>query len=259
MRCLTLIFLTALMTGCVTSSSVLNDSIAASLTQIHIVPIEGPPLSGRDLSGGLSGAELVAGATTTGSNALLLAGGILMLMEVPEANLRSAAASENIESLLDRHEIWEPTAEIAKETMRQLETASNFPVTASLDVKPLPGVKRREATLFMENWMAPLRAYYNMGSTPYNYSEQPSYGAVLEVGILNYELSAGYFLVQVTMKLVDPATGAVMANTRKFSNSKIGDPDRLFDDNAAAYKQLFRDTTKALVTECIDNLGLGKS
>jgi hypothetical protein len=257
-RCMLLV-ITVLLVGCVTGGSTLDQSKAASLTHVHIVPIEGPPLSGMGLSrANLSGAELVAGGTTVGSNALLVVGSVLMIAALPEANVSSAAASQRFESLLDKDEIWEPTVELAQEATRQLESASNYAVSADSEIKPLPGVEQREATFFMENWMAPIRAYYNTDRSPFSYSDQINSGVVLEVGLSNYEMSADYFLIQVMMKVVDPETGMVIANARKFSNTRFHDLDSLFEEDAAAYKQLFREITAELVQECIDKLGLNK-
>jgi len=254
-----LLVITALLVGCVTGGSTLDQSKAASLTHVHIVPIEGPPLSGLDLSSAnLSGAELVVGGTTVGSNSLLVAGGVMMIAALPEANASSAAASQRIESLLDNDDIWDPTVELAQEATRQLEVASNYAVSVDSEIKPLPGVERREATFFMENWMAPLRAWYNADRSPFGYSDQINSGVVLEVGLLNYELSLGYFSIQVVMKVVDPETGMVIANARKFSNTRFHDLDSLFEEDAAAYKQQFREITAKLVQECIDKLGLHK-
>ena len=254
-----LLVITALLAGCVTGGSTLDQSKATSLTHVHIVPIEGPPLSGMNLSGAaLSGAEVFVGGTTVGSNALLGVGGVMMIAALPEANAKSAAASQRIESLLDNDEIWEPTVELAQEAIRHLESVSNYAVSVDSEIRPLPGVERREATFFMENWMAPLRAWYNADRSPFSYSDQLDSGVVLEVGLLNYEMSLNYFTIQVVMKVVDPATGNVIANARKFSNTRFDDPDSLFEDDAAAYKNLFRDITAELVQECIDKLRLNK-
>ncbi len=257
-RCMLLV-ITVLLVGCVTGGSTLDQSKAASLTHVHIVPIEGPPLSGMGLSrANLSGAKLVAGGTTVGSNALLVVGSVMMIAALPEANANSAAASQRIESLLDNDEIWEPTVELAQEATRLLENASSYSVSTDSKIKPLPGVERREATFFMENWMAPLRAWYNADRSPFSYSDQINSGVVLEVGLSNYEMTADYFLIQVMMKVVDPETGMVIANARKSSNTRFHDLDSLFEDDAAAFKQLFRDITAKLVQGCIDKLGLHK-
>ncbi|MCZ6538081.1 MAG: hypothetical protein O6838_09340 [Gammaproteobacteria bacterium] len=254
-----LLVITVLLVGCVTGGSTLDQSKAASLTHVHIVPIEGPPLSGMGLSrANLSGAGLVAGGTTVGSNALLVVGSVMMIAALPEANANSAAASQRIESLLDNDEIWDPTVELAQETTRLLENASSYSVSTDSKIKPLPGVEQREATFFMENWMAPIRAWYNADRSPFSYSDQLNSGVVLEVGLSNYEMTADYFLIQVMMKVVDPETGMIIANARKYSNTRFHDLDSLFEEDAAAYKQLFRDITAKLVQGCIDKLGLNK-
>lgn len=254
-----LLAITVLVAGCVTGGSALDQTKAASIPHVHVVPIEGPPLSGMDLSSAnLSGAGLVAGGTTVGSSAMLAVGSVMMIAALPEANAKSAAASQAIELLLDKVEIWEPTVELAQEATRLLENANSYSVSTDPKIKPLPGVKRREATFFMENWMAPLRAWYNADRSPFDYSDQINSGVVLEVGLLNYELSLGYFSIQVVMKVVDPATGMVIANARKFSNTRFHDLDSLFEEDAAAYKQLFHDITAKLVQGCIDKLGLNK-
>ena len=257
-RCMLLV-ITVLLASCVTGGSTLDQSKAESLTHVHVVPIEGPPLSGMGLSrANLSGAGLVAGGTTTGSSALLVVGSVMMIAAQPEANAKSAAASQSIESLLDKDEVWEPTVELAQEATRLLENASSYSVRTDSEIKPLPGVERREATFFMENWMAPIRAWYNADRSPFSYSDQVDSGVVLEVGLSNYEMTGDYFFIQVLMKVVDPKTGMVIANTRKYSNTKFDDIDSLFEDDAAAYKQLFREITAELVQECIDKLGLNK-
>jgi len=204
----------------------------------------------------LSGAEFVAGGTTLGSNTFLVVGSVLMMAAIPEADAKSAAASQTIESLLDKDGIWEPTVELAQEATRLLENASSYFVSTDSKIRPLPGVERREATFFMENWMAPIRAWYNADRSPFSYSDQLSSGVVLEVGLSNYEMTADYFFIQVMMKVVDPETGMVIANARKYSNTRFHDLDSLFEEDAAAYKQLFRDITVKLVQGCIDKLGL---
>ncbi len=254
-----LLAITALLAGCVTGGSTLDQSKAASITHVHVVPIEGPPLSGMALSrANLSGAGLVAGGTTVGSSALLVVGGVMMIAALPEANAKSAAASQAIELLLDKDEVWEPTFELAQEAIRHLESVGNYAVSVDSEIKPLPGVKRREATFFMENWMAPLRAWYNADRSPFDYSDQLDSSVVLEVGLLHYEVMDKHFSIQVMMKVVDPETGMVIANARKFSNTRFHNLDSLFEEDAVAYKQLFRDITAKLVQECIDKLGLNK-
>lgn len=257
MRYLSVLSLSVLLYGCVTGGSTLDQSAAASLKNIRIVAIEGPPLSGSGVSRvRLSGSELVVGGTTLGSNSLLVVGGVMMLADLPKANQRSAAASRSIETLLDQKEIWEPTFVVAEETRRQLTAKNRISVSVEPDLQRLPGVEGRDATFFMENWMGPLRSWYNESPSTFDYTDQPKSGAVLEVGLLNYELTTGSLLVQVVTKLVDPSTGVVLANARNFSNTKVEGLDTLFENDADGYKRLFQSITAGLVEDCIADLGL---
>jgi hypothetical protein len=257
MRYLYALSLSVLLTGCITGGSTLDQSAAAALTNIRIVAIEGPPLSGAGVSRvRLSGSELVVGGTTLGSNSLLFVGGVMMLADLPKANQQSAVASRSIESLLDQKEVWEPTLVVAEETRRQLTGKNKISVSVEPDLRRLPGVEERDATFFMENWMAPLRSWYNESPSTFDYTDQTKSGVVLEVGLLNYELTTGSLLVQVVTKLVDPSTGVVLANARNFSNTKVESVDELFENDADGYKRFFQTITAELVEDCIADLGL---
>ena len=152
-----------------------------------------------------------------------------------------------------------PTVELAEETMRQLETGSDYSVSIASGVKLLPTIKSREATHFMHNWLVPIGDWYNMDTSLFSYSGQPQSRVVLEVALLNYELRYGKFNVQVAMKLVDPASGTVVGNARSYTNSQVDDIEKLFEGDASGFKQMFRRTTKPLVTDCIEILGLRKT
>ncbi len=62
----------------------------------------------------------------------------------------------------------------------------------------------------MENWLAPIRAWYNGDISPFDYREFAEQGidAVLEIGVLNYELVGGdHLLVQVMRQGPGPGAG----------------------------------------------------
>ncbi len=198
----------------------------------------------------------MVGGTTLGSNSLLVVGGVMMLIDLPQANRQSAIASKSIESLLDQGGIWEPTLVVAEEAKRQLTAKNKTLVTVEPYLKRLPGVEERNATFFMENWMAPLRTWYNESPSTFDYTDQLNFDAVLEVGLLNYELTSGSFLLQIVTKLVDPSTGEVLANARSFSNTRVENVGKLFESDADGYKQVFRATAAELVGDCIAKLGL---
>jgi hypothetical protein len=224
-----------------------------------MAPIEGPPISGKDISNVLSGTDLHHGGIRIGSAALAIVGGIMMLSSSSDADLQSNAASQKSESLLNKDTIWMPTVELAEETMRQLETGSGYSVSITPGVKPLPSIKSREATYNMHNWFVPIGDWYNMDTSLFSYSGQPQSSVVLEIALLSYELSYGRFNVQVAMKLIDPASGIVVGNARSYSHSQVDDIEKLFEGDASGFKQMFRRTTKPLVTDCIEILGLRKT
>ena len=211
----------------------LDQSKAVSLTHIHIVPIEAPPLSGPDLW-------------------------LMLLTDLPRENKQGTTLSQIAEDLLNKNKIWEPTVEIAKETMRQLETISDYSVSVNPEIKPVSSVKRKEK----EDWLTKLRKFYNMDTSPFSYPKQPGTGAVLEVGLLNYNIYYGdQFLVFVMMKLVDPASGSVIANAQcslwYYSINPVHNDSSFFtSDNG--FKKNFRKTIATIVPNCIEYLGLHK-
>ena len=69
----------------------------------------------------------------------------MMMSALPEANAKSAAASQRIESLLDNDALWEPTVELAQEAIRYLEAASNYGVSVDSDISVTPVVDRGAA------------------------------------------------------------------------------------------------------------------
>lgn len=235
---LVLILTVLAISGCVSLNSKfdsrLDQSKAVSLTHIHIVPIEAPPLSGPDLL-------------------------LMLLTDVSRENDRNAKLSQIIEDLLNKNEIWEPTVEIAKETMRQLEAINDYSVSVNPEIQPISSVKQGKK----EYWPTKLREFYNMDISPFSYPEQPSTGAILEVGLLNYNIYYGdQFLVFVMMKLVDSTSRSVIANAQcslwYYSINPVHDDSSFFtSDNG--FKKNFRETIATIVPNCIKYLGLHKN
>ncbi len=235
---LLLVLIVFAISGCVSLNSKfdsrLDQNKAVSLTHIHIVPIEAPPLSGPDLW-------------------------LMLLTDLPRANNKSTTLSQIAEDLLNKNEIWEPTVEIAKETMRQLETINNYSVSINPEIKPVSSVKRKEK----EDWPTKLRKFYNMDTSPFSYPEQTSTGVVLEVGLLNYNIYYGdQFLVFVMMKLVDPVSRSVIANAQcslwYYSINPVHNDSSFFTSDDG-FKKNFRETIAAIVPNCIKYLGLHKN
>ena len=252
-----LLLIVLAVSGCATSGSALDQSKVATLTHIHIVTIEGPPLHGEDLKTRDITTSLISSSIIYGPIGLAWTLGYLMT-DLPEKEKQRMATIQDSVTFLNENEIWEPTVEIAGETKRHLEVVSNFSVGVDPEIKPLPGIEQREITYLMENWKPTLRNWYNMETSSFDYSEQPSSGAVLEIGLLDYSLSRERLWITVMMKLVNPTSRLVIANAQCRFGTNYDDLEKLFENDASGFKKLFRETTAKHVPECIEELGLHK-
>jgi len=62
--------------------------------------------------------------------------------------------------------------------------------------------------------------------------------------------------MQVMMKLVDPASGRVLARSRAWALPEIGRPEDLFKADGQAFKQLFAKTAGGLVAKNLRQMRL---
>ncbi len=148
-----LLSLTISMPGCVmlASDSSLDKGKASSLTHLYIAPIEGIPLAPSSFWSHLY------------------------------SNKYLGFKQPDMDSLLNKNEIWEPSNEVAKKTKHYLETVGNYSVTIAPDVEPLPGIESWETNVSL--WEIPLKNWYNEETSSIDYSEQPDSDTVLEVSI----------------------------------------------------------------------------
>jgi hypothetical protein len=99
----------------------------------------------------------------------------------------------------------------------------------------------------MEQFLGRARAWYSEANSQIDYSDRAARGidGVIEIGVANYEVFFGSLLVQVVVKLVDPATGAVLGKARAAAHDKI---DPLTPEQ---FKLIF---AQAAATPTADNL-----
>ena len=190
---------------------------------IVIVPLESPPLTfgpgihaeqalAANTGAGLSWAasEAVAEAGRT----LFAISGIVILASLPERTRQADERAASAEAVLNAADVWVPTVALAEEAQALLQQAGVSSVRRSGQVRPVPGIEKRERTITMHNWYQPIATWYGMSRTPFSYAA-PEVGPgerVLEVALSNYELGPGRVLyVLVSTKLVDPATGQVVS------------------------------------------------
>ncbi len=257
-----------ILNGCVAASIEPSPGQIAGIRNIAVVAIESPPLSapGFSYSAGqsrmpMSAAVLVSSPSRTlraGGAAMIAVYGILMLVEGGAFDAGSSQPAIPLDEALNRSDAWMPTVGLAGETANQLRAGWGAGVEVVDGYLALPRIVDRNRTYLMENWLAPIRAWYNENESSFGYVQLPNKDtdAVVEVGIANYEMVGGELLIQVMSKLIDPATGRVLGRSRNGSYVDAPPMDELFGNEGQIYKELFAQTTRGLIAANLKELGL---
>jgi hypothetical protein len=239
---------------------------AAAGPAIVVVPLEPPPLTfmpGIRLEHALAantGAALSyagAEATAEAGRALYVVSGIVMLASLPEQTRRLAKQAESVEALLNAAEVWVPTVALAEEARALLSEAGVGAVRVSDELRPVPGIKKRERTTTMHNWYGPIKDWYQLRQSPFEYGE-PEVATgdwVLEVGLGNYELGQQLVLLVYT-KLVDPGTGKVMKKASQVVYPEVADAQTLLAGDASGFKETFAKTARKALRSNLRGMGL---
>lgn len=279
-----------LMSGCVASQVVPKESAVRSMRIISVVPVESPPLllqpnteedrkaiiammkSAADLTAagapGLSGpgASLAQSAVPlmlappeglrSGASVVAAIGGMLMLLEAASSGKEVPG---EVGAVVKGYpsQTWVPSVEYAKTAVLVLQKKG------SLDVQMIDGYARlpiadRSITWHLENWMAPIRRWYNSDVSTVDYaSDNPAKAdVILEVGVLNYEYAFDRLILQVWVKLIDPRARQVLGRARSFEQSPAEPLAPLLQNDAEGMKRLVLETGNRLVTQCLAEVGL---
>lgn len=232
----------------------------ARTTRIHLVPMEVPPLSVASAYAATGSSSIVqflpryniGMARTVG-----VLSGIVLLIELPEMSRRRLEYPLPVQDAIRPVETWQLSVALAQEALHLVGAAGRTPTLAP-EVRPIPGVEQRERTLLMENWMAPVRAWYNdtLPSTRYAGLAANRVEAVAEIGVSNYEIFAGKLLLQVHVKLIDPASGALVGRARASSYTDLPSMDDAFAEDAKRFKESALRAGTDLLSACLRELRL---
>jgi hypothetical protein len=183
--------------------------------------------------------------------------GIVMLASLPEQTRRLAQQAESVEALLSAADVWIPTVALAQEARALLEEAGVGVVRVSGELRAVPGIRKRERTTTMHNWYGPIKDWYQLRQSPFEYAEpEVAPGEwVLEVGLGNYELGKQLVLLVYT-KLVDPGTGKVMKKASKVLYPEVADAQTLLADDASEFKEVFAATARKGLRSNLRSMGL---
>lgn len=110
----------------------------------------------------------------------------------------------------------------------------------------------------MQNWYPPLRLWYSAEDLLVDYPPMMAESdAILEVGISNFRHFAGYLMLQVMLKLMDPETEQVVgrANCMNFL-TEVGPLAKMLDRQGEPLRQAVNTVGEKLLDECLRDLGL---
>jgi len=200
--------------GCVASSKMVPSDRMAKITKIAIIAMEPPPLilpKDVTLNDVPSGTEQVLAQASrltyvpiqgvqTGGRTLIMVFGIVMLVDLigddQSAKQRYKELSKNaipLDEVLYDPNNWVPTTFLVQEAANHIKSKTGKEVIVEEGLARMPGVLDRGRTHLMENWYAPIRAWYSSDKSNYDYSKMTheNVDIVLEVGLLNYEIGLG--------------------------------------------------------------------
>lgn len=264
-RILASFLILALLSGCMNASIKTSAETVRGIRKIAVVPMEGPPLEVAPsfTSGNLASTSsyLVLapeGTIRTGAMVGVLVSGIFMLIELPAAARESAKVAESLDSMFESGNAWIPTVVLAQEVTARIASGGKHQVVMERALRKYPGITNRERTVLLENWMAPMRDWYNQDFSPFDYRayRDQDVDAVLEVGLLNYSLYRDHMILQVMLRLVDPGTGQILGRERQTDLTRIERPDSLFEENGKLFKDLFAETGGKLLAAGLIKIGL---
>lgn len=135
--------------------------------------------------------------------------------------------AESLDSMLESGNAWIPTVVLAQKVTARIASGGKHEVFMERALRKYPGIATRERAVFLENWMAPMRDWYNQDFSPFDYRayRDQDVDTVLEVGLLNYSLYRDHMILQVMLRLVDPGTGRVLGRARQTDLARIEQPD----------------------------------
>jgi len=246
--------------GCMVSEKRLAAERLSGIRKIVVVPVEPPPLTlGPAILEALGDVPVISGYPPEGVAALTLISGIVVLTQQSKYEEKRENVLKVLEEWYSNDKTWVPTRVLAQEAANKISKTNSFEVILKKEMLTLP-VEKRETTLLMENWYAPLRAWYNKDTSTLNIDEYQRQGvdAILEVGIVNYDIYRGYFVMQVLTKLVSVPSGKVEARARFITDNPppIGLPDELFRNQGEKFKKIFMIEGRKQLNDNLKKIGL---
>jgi hypothetical protein len=290
-RCFLMFLLSVFTSGCISTQIIPKQNVLASIRTVSIVPIECPPLllypataedrsavdalvdSAARPTGASAPSVTVPGASPslpsaslvnapsaiirTAGSMVTIIGGIHVLIDVASAGKESGEPA--VVGMDQSAQTWMPSVDFARTALAALQYAGGRDVRLVNGYVRLP-IADRSMTWHMENWMGPIKKWYNADVSNVDYAAIDSYhsDSVLEVGVSSYQYYRESLILHVFVKLIDPHTKQVLGRAKKIT---IPPPDAgplapLLQKDAVGMKRLIVETGNRLITTCLTEIGL---
>jgi len=153
-----------------------------------------------------------------------------------------AAASESV---------WTP-ALTAGEKLAGLLAAENRKAVLSREEYRLPIAD--DASL--QQWHRAVQSWYGLDTSAANYADRGRYDAVLELAVGRYRIFEGQTSLQLMLKLIDPASGRVLARTHSESFRVDDGALASLEQDGNAFRKLIANMAVPLLRQSLGDLGL---
>lgn len=256
-----------LLSGCVTSQQTLSSTAAVQYRALVVIPVEAPPLlvhPGNEADRSAMKASSITVPEDGGGAAFFPLGvmdpfaGIVATVFVVEVAASSfPREGETLALTNTKPSPWMPTAMLAGTAAQLLQASGAHSASVIQGYAQLP-ITDRSVNVVMENWYAPVRRWYNSDVSMVDYGRLLPAGtdAVLEVGMASYEYVSNRLLLQVMVRVVDPKTQKIVARAREFKNPKGSALAAMLVNQGQPLRDLINSTANAMLSKCLQDVGL---
>jgi hypothetical protein len=258
--------------GCVTPGIVPSTETLDRLRVIAVIAVETPPLLAHPRTEAERAATLRVGLTLPGgyvgpAASTIAPPPVVMYRTVGATYVGLTLAALVASSVPREGEFatmtkdmpadWMPSPGLAKVAAQLLKHRAKTQVLVVEGYARLP-VEDRSVNLLLENWMAPVRRWYNAESSMLSGTELDAgrVDAILEIGVTNYEWAFNDFIMHVHVKLSDAATKKVLGKARRVDYRGTQPMMQMLQDNGDPLRRLIETMGEDLLRKCLQDLKL---
>jgi len=246
-KILRMILLTAFLlflSGCASLATAPEKEQLTKFDKAFLVPLEDLPVSvGPEFNYVLPG---VGGSLQYTQGAGIL-NTLSLFAQMPNAFKRAEMLYKALNKDMNAKETWQPARQLTTVAADYIKTNR---IAVTIAENPLKLPNQTSATI--NHW-------YNDNGPVADYQSLPAakttYVLEIEAGA---SILSGDMLLEVRMKLIDPASGKVIGRNREWETVDLPDTEETFKENGRVYKATYLLTGQKLIQESLVYLGLIK-